>query len=86
MYLTNEQENMLNGEEGPATAKLLELIVALGEVFSIKANYTVQSSGSLITGANCTVTWAVAYNITPIGDEFLITFNTTGLTAISTWL
>ena len=35
---------MLNGEEGSATAKLLELIVALGEVFGAKELVSVESS------------------------------------------
>ncbi|NVM27439.1 MAG: hypothetical protein HWN65_01245, partial [Candidatus Helarchaeota archaeon] len=54
---------------------------SLGDIFYVRANYTVEGSNELISGANCTVTWAAPYNITSIGDEFIITFNTSGLSA-----
>ena len=44
MHLTNEQERMLDGEEGPAAAKLLELLVALGEVFEAERLVPVESA------------------------------------------
>ncbi len=56
------------------------LSVILGEIFYIRANYTVEGSTEMITGANCTVTWAAPYTVFPVGDEFIIMFNTTGLT------
>ncbi|UCD46154.1 MAG: aconitase X catalytic domain-containing protein [Candidatus Bathyarchaeota archaeon] len=44
MILTKEQEAMLAGEEGPAAAKLLELLVALGEVFGAERLVAVESA------------------------------------------
>jgi len=44
LHLTNEQERMLDGEEGPAAAKLLELLVALGEVFEAERLVPVESA------------------------------------------
>ena len=44
MYLTKEQEAMLSGSEGAAAAKMLELLVSLGEVFSAEKLVRVESS------------------------------------------
>lgn len=44
MYLTKEQESMLAGGDGEAAAKLLELIVALGEVFGAERLVPVESA------------------------------------------
>ena len=44
MHLTSDEERMLAGEEGPAVAKLLELIVALGEVFGAERLVPVESA------------------------------------------
>ncbi len=44
MHLTNDQERMLDGEEGPAAAKLLELLVTLGEVFEAERLVPVESA------------------------------------------
>ena len=44
MILTKEQEAMLAGEEGPAAAKLLELLVTLGEVFGAERFVAVESA------------------------------------------
>ncbi len=44
MYLTRGEERMLAGEEGPAAAKMLELIVALGEVFGAERLVPVESA------------------------------------------
>ena len=44
MILTKEQEAMLAGEEGPAAAKLLELLVTLGEVFGAERLVAVESA------------------------------------------
>ena len=44
MHLTREEEAMLGGEEGPAAAKLLELLVALGEVFGAERLVPVESA------------------------------------------
>jgi len=42
--LTREEEAMLGGEEGPGAAKLLELLVALGEVFGAEKLIPVESA------------------------------------------
>jgi predicted aconitase len=42
--LTREEEGMLGGEEGTAAAKLLELLVALGEVFGAERLVPVESA------------------------------------------
>lgn len=44
MYLTRGEERMLAGEEGPAAARMLELIVALGEVFGAERLVPVESA------------------------------------------
>jgi predicted aconitase len=44
LYLTSDEEGMLAGEEGPAAAKLLELLVALGEVFEAERLVPVESA------------------------------------------
>jgi len=44
LHLTKEQEAMLTGGDGPAAAKLLELIVALGEVFGAERLVPVESA------------------------------------------
>jgi predicted aconitase len=44
MQFSNEEERMLNGEKGPAAAKLLELIVVLGEVFEAEKLIPVESA------------------------------------------
>ena len=44
MHLTREEEAMLGGGEGPAAAKLLELLVALGEVFGAERLVPVESA------------------------------------------
>jgi predicted aconitase len=44
MQLTREEERMLAGEEGAGVAKLLELLVALGEVFGAETLVPVESA------------------------------------------
>ena len=44
MHLTADEERMLAGEEGPAASKLLELLVALGEVFGAERLVPVESA------------------------------------------
>ncbi len=53
--------------------------VDFGDQFHIKVNYTEETTNKFIANATCTVTWDSDYNLTRIGNEFLITFNTTGL-------
>ncbi|MEX2715230.1 MAG: hypothetical protein Q6370_002895 [Candidatus Sigynarchaeota archaeon] len=53
--------------------------VYAGDRFALKANYTVDSNGSLIPGATLAVTWPAYYQVQPAGAEFVITFNTTAL-------
>jgi predicted aconitase len=44
MYLTRKQERMLEGEEGNAVKKLMELLVALGNVFDAEKLIPVESA------------------------------------------
>ncbi len=44
MYLTREEEGVLSGDRGPAAAKLMELLVALGEVFGAERLVPVESA------------------------------------------
>ena len=43
MYLTKEEERMLNGEEGYAVKKSMEILVALGEIYGAEKLVTVGS-------------------------------------------
>ena len=44
MYLTRKQEHMLDGEEGVAVRKSMELLVALGNVFGAEKLVPVESA------------------------------------------
>ena len=44
MYLTKEEERMYNGEEGPAVAKCMEIIVALGDIYGAKRLVDISSA------------------------------------------
>ena len=46
---------------------------------NVKVNYTIESSGQIITGSSCSVIWDSDFEITTISNEFIIIFNTTGL-------
>ncbi|MFX1569271.1 MAG: hypothetical protein ACFFCV_12980 [Promethearchaeota archaeon] len=50
--------------------------VYLNEIVDIQVNYSVEGSGSLITGANCSVDWPGLYNVSPDGDSYIISLNT----------
>ncbi|MHA2283746.1 MAG: hypothetical protein ACXAC5_23125, partial [Promethearchaeota archaeon] len=47
--------------------------------FSLELNYTIESSGEIIQGANISISWPSTYNCSAISDGFLIIFNTSGL-------
>ncbi len=65
MYLTNEEEKMLNGEYGEALSTAMNLIVKLGEFYN--AEKTVEISSSQISG--------ISYkNIGDFGIDFLKKF------------
>ncbi|MFX1496972.1 MAG: hypothetical protein ACFFBH_05575 [Promethearchaeota archaeon] len=51
----------------------------LNEVYDIRVNYTVESSGTLILGANCTVSWDAAYKVITDSYGFVVRLNTTSL-------
>ncbi len=53
--------------------------VVINDLFYLEVNYTIEETGQLISGANCSVTWDSTYNISTIGDRFMICFNTSGL-------
>jgi hypothetical protein len=52
----------------------------LNEVVDIRVNYSVVGSGSLINGANCSVTWIGSYNVMSDGDGFIVSLDTATLT------
>ena len=43
MYLTKEEEQMLNGEQGEVTARLFRLLVRLGDIYKAEAMIPVGS-------------------------------------------
>ncbi|MFX1323352.1 MAG: hypothetical protein ACFE8N_00230 [Promethearchaeota archaeon] len=47
--------------------------------FYLVVNYTIESSGELIAGANINIGWEASYNCSTIADGFQIFFNTSGL-------
>jgi len=51
----------------------------LNENFDVKTNFTLNSTGTLISGAICSVTWAGSSTVSPISDEFVINLDTFGL-------
>jgi hypothetical protein len=53
--------------------------VVLNDLFYLEVNYTIEETGELISVANCTITWDSTYNISTIGDSFIVCFNTSGL-------
>jgi len=55
------------------------LNVYLNEIFYVKINYTIEASGTFITGANCTITWLSNYLIIPVADGYIVRFDTIGL-------
>lgn len=50
MYLTKEEEKMYDGEEGPAVAKCMEILVALGNIY--KAEKLVDITSAQISGVS----------------------------------
>lgn len=50
MYLTKEEENMYDGEEGPAVAKCMEILVALGNIYG--AEKLVDITSAQISGVS----------------------------------
>ncbi|MFX0146955.1 MAG: hypothetical protein ACFE8E_04305, partial [Candidatus Hodarchaeota archaeon] len=60
------------------------LFVDVGSVVDIKINYTVEGSGMLILGANCSVTWPGSYSLISDAQGFVLRLNTSGL-AIDTY-
>jgi hypothetical protein len=53
--------------------------VVLNDLFYLEVNYTIEETGQLINGANCSITWDSTYNISTLGDSFVVCFNTSGL-------
>lgn len=69
MYLTREEERMLNGEFGEALRKAMELLVGLGDVFGAERMIEIESAQ--ISGASYN-------NIGDAGLEFLEEFSKLG--------
>lgn len=65
MYLTREQEKMLNGEYGWATAKAIELIIRVGE--ALGADRLIQVKHAHVSGVSYS-------NIGKYGLEFIVDF------------
>jgi hypothetical protein len=65
----------------PTVAHVNQTIVQLypNQNFNLMANYTIESSGELIAGANISIGWAASYNYSSVDDGFKIFFNTSGL-------
>lgn len=73
MYLNKEQERALLGENGPAVAKAMEILVALGKIF--EAEKLIPCTSSQISG--------VSYkNIGSAGADFLWDFAEMGAKAV----
>jgi hypothetical protein len=53
--------------------------VYINEVFYVKINYTIEASGTFISGANCTIIWLSNYLIIPVADGYIVRFDTIGL-------
>jgi len=47
--------------------------------FNLELNYTVESTGQLILGADISITWPSTYNYSVTPSGFLVLFNTSGL-------
>ncbi|MFX0048718.1 MAG: hypothetical protein ACFE8G_11200, partial [Candidatus Hermodarchaeota archaeon] len=62
-------------------AKLNTSLVSVNSnnIVNVKVNYTIESSGEIIMGSNCSVTWQSSFLITPVSDGFNIRLSTTGL-------
>jgi len=39
MHLTKEEEAVFNGERGPALQKMMEILVALGDIYGLISSY-----------------------------------------------
>ncbi len=77
MYLTKEEEKMLNGEYGEATRKAMEILVALGDIFG--ADRLIEVSSVQVAG--------VSYdNIGDAGLEFLNELAKDGKVKVTTTL
>ncbi|MFX0030830.1 MAG: hypothetical protein ACFE8B_16575, partial [Candidatus Hermodarchaeota archaeon] len=55
------------------------ILTDLGEKVFVKINYTEEISKYLIFGANCSITWPGAYNITFDGQDFVVCLDTANL-------
>jgi predicted aconitase len=77
MYLTNEEEKMLSGEEGHATQKAMQILVALGKIYD--AERMVRVSSVQVSG--------VSYkNLGDAGLEFLSELAKDGKARVKTTL
>jgi predicted aconitase len=66
MYLTKEEEKMLDGEYGLAIQKAIQILVAIGDIF--EAEYLINIESAQISGVSY-------YNIGDAGLEFLEEFS-----------
>ena len=77
MNLTNEEKRMLNGEEGYAVRKSMEILLALGEIFGAK---------NLIKVGSVQVAGVSYHNLGDAGLEFLNTLAADGKVKVLTTL
>ncbi|MFX0021994.1 MAG: hypothetical protein ACFE9S_06685, partial [Candidatus Hermodarchaeota archaeon] len=57
----------------------------INKIVSIKVNFTVESTGDLIIGANCSVTWEDSYKILSDIGGFIVHLNTSNLSIDTTY-
>lgn len=77
MYLTREEEDILNGEQGASAAKAMEILIALGKIFN--AEKLIPATSAQISG--------VSYKtIGDAGLEFLENFAKDGRVRIPSYL
>jgi hypothetical protein len=57
----------------------------INKIVDIRVNYTIESTGDLILGANCSVTWEDSYNIFSNPEGFIVRLNTSDLSIDTTY-
>ncbi len=53
--------------------------VYLNEIFYVKINYSLEETGTIISGAIWEITWSSIYNVFTVADGYIVMFNTLGL-------
>jgi hypothetical protein len=81
-YGSTSESILLRINPIPTSAHVNQTIIQVvpNQNFHLVVNYTIESSGELIAGANISIGWPASYNYSSVSDGFLIFFNTSGLT------